>query len=110
MQADPKRRLEQSRKWLGYELIRFHSGAFEAVTEAQIADFATRIHSWYATDGFGTILTGRLWANGRIGDALIDAWSRSDDRWLRRSALVATVGRNAVQPHALSTLVVNGLA
>jgi len=94
----------QGGKWLGYELIRFHPGAFAAVTEAQIVDFASRIASWYATDAFGTILSGPLWARGRVSDALIDSWTRSDDRWLRRSALVATVGRNATKPDAASTL------
>jgi len=88
---------DQTGKWIGYELIRFHPGAFAAVTEAHVADFASRIASWYATDAFGTILSGPLWAKGRISDALIDGWSRSDDRWLRRSALVATVGRNAAK-------------
>jgi 3-methyladenine DNA glycosylase AlkD len=90
-----ERATDQSSKWIGYELIRFHTGAFAAITEAQIADFASRIASWYATDAFGTVLSGPLWAKGRISDALIDGWSRSGDRWLRRSALVATVGRNA---------------
>ena len=94
----------QNAKWPGYELIRFHPGAFAAVTEAQIVDFASRIASWYATDAFGTILSGPLWARGRLSDALIDGWSRADDRWLRRSALVATVGRNATKPDAAATL------
>jgi len=93
----------QEGKWLAYELVRHHKPAFAAVTEAQIADFASRIASWYATDAFGTILSGPLWAKGRISDALIDGWSKSEDRWLRRSALVATVGRNAASPDAGST-------
>lgn len=85
----------QTGKWVAYELIRFHPGALAAITEAQVADFAGRAQSWYAVDALGTILTGLLWAKGRLSDALIEAWSRSDDRWLRRSALVATVGLNA---------------
>jgi 3-methyladenine DNA glycosylase AlkD len=94
----------QSAKWPAYELIRFHSAAFAVVTEAQIVDFAGRVASWYATDAFGTILSGPLWARGRLPDTLIDGWSRADDRWLRRSALVATVGRNATKPDAGTTL------
>jgi hypothetical protein len=99
-----ERSAAQSAKWPGYELVRFHPGAFAAVTEAQIVDFAGRIASWYATDAFGTILTGPLWARGRLPDVLIHGWSRADDRWLRRSALVATVGRNAAQPIPAVTL------
>lgn len=85
----------QGGKWVAYELIRFHPGALAAVTERQIAAFAGRAQSWYAVDALGTILTGLLWVRGRLDDGLIEAWARSDDRWLRRSALVATVGRNA---------------
>ena len=96
----------QEGKWLGYELVRHHKPAFAAVTEAQIADFASRIASWYATDAFGTILLGPLWAKDRISDDLIDGWSRSDDRWFRRSALVATVGRNAAKPDAATTFAI----
>jgi 3-methyladenine DNA glycosylase AlkD len=90
-----ERAAPQEGKWVAYELIRFHPGAFAAVSEAQVEDFASRVGSWYATDAFGTILAGPLWAKGRVSDALIDAWRRSDERWLRRSALVASVGLNA---------------
>jgi 3-methyladenine DNA glycosylase AlkD len=88
----------QEGKWVAYELIRFHPGAFGAITEAEIADFAGRIASWYATDAFGTILSGPLWARGRISDGLIEGWSHHPEMWFRRSALVATVGLNASLP------------
>ena len=88
----------QEGKWVAYELIRFHPAAFAAITEVQIIDFAGRIASWYATDAFGTILSGPLWAKGRLSDAVIDAWSRDPNLWLRRSALVATVGLNGALP------------
>jgi 3-methyladenine DNA glycosylase AlkD len=88
-------RAGQGGKWIAYELIRFHPAALAEITEAQIADFAGRAQSWYAVDALGTILTGALWQKGRLPDGLIESWSRSEDRWLRRSALVATVGLNA---------------
>jgi 3-methyladenine DNA glycosylase AlkD len=85
----------QTGKWVAYELVRFHPAAFDAIPEAQVAEFAGRARSWYAVDALGTILTGPLWAKGLLSDRLIEDWSRSEDRWLRRSALVATVGLNA---------------
>lgn len=91
-----ERHADQTGKWLAYEIIRFHPGAFAAVTEARIEGFAARAQSWYAVDALGTILTGPLWAKGRLSDACVEAWSRSPDWWLRRSALVATVGLNAL--------------
>ncbi|MFL5295529.1 MAG: DNA alkylation repair protein [Phenylobacterium sp.] len=88
----------QQAKWVAYELIRFHPGALAATGEEQVADFATRLASWFAVDAFGTILAGRLWARGQLSDGLVDAWSHSPDRWVRRLALVATVGLNAAGP------------
>jgi 3-methyladenine DNA glycosylase AlkD len=88
----------QEGKWVAYELIRFHPGAFAVVGKAEIEDFAGRIASWYASDAFGTILSGPLWAEDRLPDGLFESWSRSQNRWLRRSALVATVGLNASLP------------
>lgn len=88
----------QEGKWLAYELIRHHKAAFAEVSPLVIERFVERAASWYAVDALGTILSGALWAAGRIPDATVDAWARSDERWLRRSALVATVGRNAVEP------------
>jgi 3-methyladenine DNA glycosylase AlkD len=85
----------QTGKWVAYELIRFHPAAFAAVSERTIADYASRLASWYAVDAFGTILAGPLWARGRLSDAIVEEWSASKGRWLRRSALVATVGLNA---------------
>jgi 3-methyladenine DNA glycosylase AlkD len=85
----------QGGKWLAYELIRFHKGAFDAIGEPEIEDYASRLSSWYAVDAFGTILAGPLWAAGRVSDGLVDGWSRSLDPWQRRLSLVATVGLNA---------------
>ena len=82
----------QGGKWIAYELIRFHPPAFAAVGEPEVEDFVGRVASWYATDAFGTILSGPLWAKGRLPDGLIEAWSRSENRWLRRSAISMCTG------------------
>jgi hypothetical protein len=66
----------QDGKWVAYELIRHHTGAFAAVSATEVEDFASRVASWYATDALGTILSGPLWAAGRLPDILFEAWSR----------------------------------
>lgn len=84
-------RLPQETRWLAHELIRFHREAFAAFGTVQAERLSGGLSSWYAVDAFGTVLSGPAWAAGRIEDALVDAWSRSEDRWLRRLALVCTV-------------------
>ena len=93
----------QEGKWLAYELIRHHAGAFAEVSQLLVERFTERAASWYAVDALGTILTGALWAKGRLPDGLFEGWSRSENRWLRRSALVATVGLNASGPDPART-------
>jgi 3-methyladenine DNA glycosylase AlkD len=40
------------------------------------------------------ILAGPAWLHGRVDDADVERWARSDDLWWRRAALVATTGLN----------------
>lgn len=51
--------------------------------------------SWVEVDVFGCFVAGPCWREGRIRDALVVRWARSDDRWLRRLSLVVTVSLNA---------------
>ncbi|HEY1881132.1 MAG TPA: DNA alkylation repair protein [Caulobacteraceae bacterium] len=82
------------RRWLGYELIRFHKAAFAALDNERVARLAEGLDSWDSVDGLGRILTGAAWAQGLISDGLVEVWSRSPDRWMRRLALVTTIGLN----------------
>jgi len=81
-------------RWMGYELIRHHRAAFTAVTDTMLEELAIGLESWDSVDGFGRILSGPAWAHGLASNALIDRWSRSGDRWLRRTALVSTIALN----------------
>ncbi len=81
-------------RWVGAELIRFHKAAFAGFDDTLATELAEGLDSWESVDGYARTLTGPAWACGQISDGLIDAWSRSPDRWLRRAALVSTVALN----------------
>lgn len=81
-------------RWIGCELIRKHSAAFAALNDRVVARFAIGLNSWDSVDAFARILSGPAWAHRYISDALIEKWSRSRDRWLRRAAIVSTVALN----------------
>lgn len=93
----------QEGQWIAYELVRHHKGAFAAVSLTVVETFAERAASWYAVDALGTILTGPLWAAGRLPDKVVEAWSHSPNRWRRRLSLTTCVGRNATRPDAPGT-------
>ena len=81
-------------RWVGYELVRHHPAAFAAMDDARLEAFAVGLDAWDIVDGFGRILSGPAWAHGLASDTLIDGWSKSADRWLRRTALVSTIALN----------------
>ena len=88
------RRTHRWERWFAYEVIRFHRGAFAALSDATLARLAKGLDSWDSVDAFGRTLSGPAWAQGMASDGLIDRWSRSRDLWLRRLALVSTVALN----------------
>jgi hypothetical protein len=66
---------------------------FAALDDRTLAKLARGLDSWSSVDGFARILSGPASARGRASQ-LIDRWSRSRDRRLRRTALVSTIALN----------------
>jgi 3-methyladenine DNA glycosylase AlkD len=81
-------------RWVAYELIAAHPGAFACLTARRLEALGMGMASWDAVDSFARTLSGPAWRDGLIGDAVIERWARSPDRWWRRAALVSTVALN----------------
>jgi 3-methyladenine DNA glycosylase AlkD len=84
----------RAHRWVGYELVRFHVGAFSALNDDHVAALAMGLDSWDSVDAYARILSGPAWAQGLVSDRMIADWRDSPDRWLRRAALVSTVALN----------------
>lgn len=100
-------------RWVAYELIANHKGAFETLDRQMLEELGQGIDSWHTVDSFARILSGPAWRDGLIDDNVILAWASSSDRWWRRAALVSTVALN-VRSHggrgdAERTLAICGL-
>ena len=52
-----------------------------------------RMDSWGLVDAFAS-LAGPAWREGQISDETVMSWTRSENRWWRRGALVCTVFLN----------------
>jgi 3-methyladenine DNA glycosylase AlkD len=76
------------------ELIANHEGAMGALTRRDLDIIGTGMNSWDQVDCFATIVAGPAWRAGRITDADVADWARSNDRWWRRAALVCTTRLN----------------
>jgi 3-methyladenine DNA glycosylase AlkD len=81
-------------RFVGYELIACHRAALASLGERELAALARGLDSWEKVDTFGCYLAGPAWREGQVPDAVVHAWAASDDRWLRRTALVCTVALN----------------
>jgi 3-methyladenine DNA glycosylase AlkD len=86
--------LTYDHRWIAYELIQNHKGAFRLLDEDKLENLGQGIDSWWTVDSFARTLSGPAWLHGQISDEVIYQWARSKDLWWRRAALVSTVALN----------------
>ncbi len=79
---------------LAWALIDRRPDALEKATAQDLRSLERGLDNWAAVDTFSVAVLGRAWLLGRVPDAAILRRARSPDRWVRRSALVATVTLN----------------
>ena len=65
-----------------------------ALTAGQVLALAEGNDNWCSVDAYACNVSGPCWREGALTDAMIATWSASDDRWMRRTALVSTVPLN----------------
>jgi DNA alkylation repair enzyme len=82
-------------RFFSYEIVSHHRLAWEQLKTADLLEFGKELNSWSAVDSFAMLLSGPMWAQGRLSDKLIVTWARSKDRWWRRTSLVSTVALTA---------------
>lgn len=81
-------------RWFAYELVYFHPGAVRRLDEALVQKLGDGMDHWGAVDAFGRYISGPAWQQRALADAVVRRWTRSDDPWWRRAALVSTVPLN----------------
>ena len=81
-------------RFVAYELVHNHKAALASLNSRNITALGNGIDSWSTVDTFACYLSGPAWREQQIPDALIEKWTRSKDRWWRRSAVVSTVALN----------------
>ena len=86
---------QHARRFIAYELIHYHKAALESLQEEELESLGRGINSRGAVDIFSVYLAGPAWRERQVSDAVILRWSKSEDRWWRRVALVCTVALNS---------------
>jgi 3-methyladenine DNA glycosylase AlkD len=79
---------------VAFELLGSHPGAFGMLNASCVTALAKGFADWASVDHFGVTVAGPAWRDGLIPDRVVHSWTKSDDRWRRRLALVSTVRLN----------------
>lgn len=89
-------RLSSTGRFVAYELVESHAPVMSAITIAEVESLGAGMSSWAEVDTFSIYVAGPAWRASRISDSEIQRWAKSEDRWWRRAALVATVPLNSI--------------
>lgn len=79
---------------IAFEFIGRDKKSLKALTENDIDDFFFNMDNWLSVDCFAAYLVGYAWREGIIPTGKVKQYYTSDDFWIRRIALVATVSLN----------------
>ena len=79
---------------VAYLLLSRLRPAAEALTAADVERLGRGNDNWVSTDTFACFVAGPAWREGRLAGARVHRWTRSRDRWWRRTALASTVALN----------------
>ena len=81
-------------RFFAYEIVQHHREALRSLNSSRLKLLGEGINSWGGVDTFACYLSGPVWREHRVSDAVVARWARSKDRWWRRTALVSTVPLN----------------
>ncbi len=79
---------------VAYEMISKDKKLNSSLVFKDILELRKGLDNWISVDTFSGYISGIAWREGRINDEIIMEWAGSPDRWIRRSALVSTLGLN----------------
>lgn len=79
---------------VAYEVLEKMKKVRDRLAYEDIMDLRKGLDNWVSVDTFSGYISGIAWRKGTISDGEIMRWAGSEDRWIRRSALVSTLGLN----------------
>ena len=82
-------------RFVAYELVLNHEPTMAGITLQEVERLGEGMCHWGDVDAFSVFVSGPAWRAGRIRDAAIRNWARSEDWCWRRTALVSTVPLNS---------------
>ncbi len=79
---------------LAFEYIGNDKNISSHINEHDISGLEFNLDNWLSVDYFGTLIVGNAWRNNNISIDKVKGYLNSNDFWIRRIAIVATVSLN----------------
>lgn len=77
-----------------FEFLWKNKKALQSLSVDQIITLGKNLDNWASVDMYCLYITGYSWRTGKLQDKTIEEWAMSENRWIRRTALVSTVPLN----------------
>jgi len=79
---------------IAFEYLQTEKNLYKALTEDFIESIEKNLDNWLSVDYFGAIVVGCAWRENLISTEKVKRYLTSNDFWIRRIAIVATVSLN----------------
>ena len=79
---------------IAFEYLQTEKNLYKSLTEEFIESIEKNLDNWISVDYFGAIVVGCAWRENFVSTEKVKSYLKSDDFWIRRIAVVATVSLN----------------
>lgn len=79
---------------IAFEYLQSQKNLYKSLTEEYIESIEKNLDNWISVDYFGAIVVGGAWRENFISAEKVKNYLSSDNFWIRRIAVVATVSLN----------------
>jgi len=79
---------------IAFEYLQTEKNLYKSLTEEFIESIEKNLDNWLSVDYFGAIVVGCAWRENLIRTEKVKRYLNSNDFWMRRIAVVATVSLN----------------
>jgi 3-methyladenine DNA glycosylase AlkD len=79
---------------IAFEYLQTEKNLYKSLTEDYIESIEKNLDNWLSVDYFGAIVVGCAWRENLISTEKVKRYLSSDNFWIRRIAIVATVSLN----------------
>lgn len=79
---------------IAFEYLQTEKNLYKSLTEDFIESIEKNLDNWLSVDYFGALVVGCAWRENLINTEKVKRYLSSDDFWIRRIAIVATVSLN----------------